>query len=211
MRNGLVTDVQSKTSTNLCSMCGCAAILLVSGGVTLGIWAWNVFGMCQEVRSSRCEKNTTGSFLIWIQTLQVHVFLCVPAMSLSLSIFLWRSLCLSVSLCQNPVVQLNLLHIVKNQLPHCKAQRMRMKSANHDSAPVVRSPSHRATKVKPAWLLQPTCTTARSLQGECVCVFVLKTAKAAVWHFLVQRVPTWSTLTVPPLTCKDILYLNASI
>lgn len=59
----------------ICAQCWGATFLLVSGGVTLGMWDWNVFGMCQGVRSTQCEKkkNTTGSFLIWIQTACPHL------------------------------------------------------------------------------------------------------------------------------------------
>lgn len=42
----------------ICAQCGAAAFLLVSGGVALGISGWNVFGMRQEVRSTRREKKT---------------------------------------------------------------------------------------------------------------------------------------------------------
>lgn len=77
------------------------------------------------------------------------------------------------------------------------------------------SPFYRATKVKQGWSSQPTCTTARSLQGECVsvCVFcVLETSKATIWHFLVhQYIHTWKTLKIVKLTCKNILALNSAI
>lgn len=67
MKRPPLRDLLCKTSFNLCSACGGAASLLGSGRVTSGIRSWNVFGMCQEVKSNQCEKNTTGSFLIWSQ------------------------------------------------------------------------------------------------------------------------------------------------
>lgn len=66
----------------ICAQCSGAAFLLASGGVTFGIWGWNVFGMRQEVRSTQCEKNTTGSFLIVAQTACPHLSVSLPRLCL---------------------------------------------------------------------------------------------------------------------------------
>lgn len=58
-------------------------------GVSIGIWISNFLGMCQEVLSSRCEKDTAGSFLISAQHplfwTSLHVYL-LSAFSASLNL-----------------------------------------------------------------------------------------------------------------------------
>lgn len=148
----------------ICARCSGAAFLLASGGVTLGIWGWNVFGMRQEVRSTQCEKNTAGSFLIVAQTACPHLSVSLPRLCLLPS--------LSVSQIKNQPCSHN---SQKLQLSFRKKKKKKKKTVPEDEistswlCPFCSLSSYRATKVKLVWSLRPTCTTARSPQGECVC------------------------------------------
>lgn len=159
MKRPPLRDLLCKTSFNLCSACGGAASLLGSGRVTSGIRSWNVFGMCQEVKRNQCEKNTTGSFLIWSQaaffTSRRDTPMCPALLLCSFFFFYEKS--------------------VKTIWSY-KAWKWAVHNTwgwdQHIVIISLSSPSYRVTKVKLASLSQPTCTTARSLQGEYVFVNV---------------------------------------
>lgn len=134
----------------------------------------------------RKRKPTTGSFLIWTQSTASncpHPSVSLPCLHLSLSLllsvfFLSSFFCLSI---KNPPCSKN-CQVLKTVKISCL---WRQTTVPGDEISTLRLnglaalllfclPPYRATKVKQAWSLQPTCITARSLQGECVCVWSIQ-------------------------------------